>query len=579
MARIAVLPPELQGLIAAGEVVERPASVVKELVENALDAGARHVEIRLEGGGVDGICVVDDGEGMAAEDAVVAFARHATSKLRSLDDLAAVPSLGFRGEALPSIAAAGRVRVVTRRVEDPAGTAVAADVRGAAPAGPAAAAPGTTIEVRDLFGETPARRKFLRATATEVGHVVDAVTRLAVASPTTGFRVTSDGREVFAYPPVRDLRQRLAQVLGAERAAAFVEMRGTDGAVEVTGLLGPPRESLASPRLLWTYVGFRGRGAVRAVRDRLLMHAVLDGYGSFVVKGRYPMGVVVVRVAPGDMDVNVHPAKLEVRFRRSSTVHQVVAGTIRARLREMLAPGAPAADTAPAPFVVAERPEDAAPGAGVPRLPLPGAVPAEQTTLWRPADAGFRALRFVGQLFDGYLLCERAGGAVLIDQHAAHERVLYERLQAAHAARGVEADPLLVPETIAVSATESAALAEHAAALEQAGFAGEPFGDGTYLLRTVPRLLRDRDAGSVVRAVAAELAAGDAPAAARRAVDRVLATVACHGAVRVGQRLEAAQVEALLASMDGVPVNAHCPHGRPVAAELRRSAIEALFQR
>jgi DNA mismatch repair protein MutL len=198
MSRIAVLPPELQGQIAAGEVVERPASVVKELVENALDAGARHVEIRLRGGGIDEIAVVDDGEGMAPEDAVVAFARHATSKLRTFEDLAAVPSLGFRGEALPSIAAAGQVRVVTRRADAAAGAAIAADGHGAVPAGPAAAAPGTTIEVRDLFGGTPARRKFLRATATEVGHVVDAVTRLAIIAPAAGFRMTSVGRELFA---------------------------------------------------------------------------------------------------------------------------------------------------------------------------------------------------------------------------------------------------------------------------------------------------------------------------------------------------------------------------------------------
>jgi DNA mismatch repair protein MutL len=587
VGRVAILPPEVQGQIAAGEVIERPASVVKELVENALDAGARHVDVRLAAGGVDAITVVDDGAGMAPEDALLAFARHATSKLAGVDDLARVGTLGFRGEALPSIAAAGAVRLVTRRHEDAVGTAVDADARGAHAAGPQASAPGTTITVTDLFAETPARRKFLRTTATEVGHVVDGLTRLAVATPGTGFRLVADGREIFAWPAVRTLRQRLVQVLGAERAGAFVDLDAEQGGVAISGLLGPPRDSVASARLLWTYVGFAadGAGAVRWVRDRVLTHAVLDGYESLVVKGRYPAVVVLVRVSPGTMDVNVHPAKLEVRFQRSAAVHQAVAGAIRARLRAALAP-------APAPFssvtagdgetasVARDASRDDAQGPppeGVPRLPFDR--DAEQAALWQPAAAGFRPLRYVGQLFDGYLLCERDGHALLIDQHAAHERVLYERLQAAEAARGVETDALLVPETIALSATECATLAEHAEALRAAGLDGEPFGDGTYLLRSLPRLLRDRDVGRLVRAIAAELATRGTSDAARRAVDRVLATVACHGAVRVGQRLERTHVDALLAAMDGVPVNAHCPHGRPVAVTLRRSAIEAMFQR
>jgi DNA mismatch repair protein MutL len=283
------------------------------------------------------------------------------------------------------------------------------------------------------------------------------------------------------------------------------------------------------------------------------------------------------------MDVNVHPAKLEVRFQRSSVVHRCVAGAIRARLRAALAPVAgtpdvPGAAAAESAATVAERAATYA--LARPDIPAPSlATDGDQASLWQPAAGGFRPLRFVGQLFDGYLLCEHDGHALLIDQHAAHERVLYERLQAAQAARGVEADALLVPETIALSATECATLVEHADALGAAGLEGEPFGDGTYLLRTLPRLLRDRDAGRLVRALAAELASSGASDAARRAVDRVLATVACHGAVRVGQRLERTHVDALLASMDGVPVNAHCPHGRPVAVTLRRSAIEALFQR
>ncbi len=582
MARVAVLPPDVQGQIAAGEVIERPASVVKELVENALDAGARQIEIRLAGGGVDAITVVDDGAGMHPDDALLAFARHATSKLTRIDELARVGTLGFRGEALPSIAAAGRVRLITRRHDDAIGSAVDADGHGARAAGPEASAPGTTITVADLFATTPARRKFLRTTGTEVGHVVECVTRLAIATPPTGFRLVADGREVLHWPPVRAVRQRLVQILGTERGRGFIEVEAEQGGVLISGLLGPPRESVASARLLWTYVGFAtsADGAVRWVRDRVLTHAVLDGYESLVVKGRYPAVMLVVRVPPGAMDVNVHPSKLEVRFQRSSVVHQVVAGAVRARLRAALAPPvAPSTHTVTGEVAepVPRYADAPARDADVPRLGL--APDGEQATLWQPAAGGFTPLRFVGQLFDGYLLCEHDGQALLIDQHAAHERVLYERLQAAQAARGVDADALLVPETIALSATECATLAEHADALQAVGLDGEPFGDGTYLLRTLPRCLRDRDAGRLVRALAAELAATGVSDAAQRAIDRVLATIACHGAVRVGQRLEREHVDALLASMDGVPVNAHCPHGRPVAVALRRSAIEAMFQR
>jgi len=567
VGKIAVLPPAVQGQIAAGEVIERPASVVKELVENALDAGARHVEVCLGAGGLDLISVRDDGEGMAAEDALVAFARHATSKLARAEDLPAVTTLGFRGEALPSIAAVARVRLVTRRVADAGGVAVEADAAGARPAGAAGAPPGTSVEVRELFAETPARRKFLRSAPTEVGHVVDVLTRLAVASPAVGFRLEHDRREVLAFPPVADARQRLVQVLGRARAASLVPVEAAARGYTLAGFLAPPRETLATARLVWTYVAVGGAGSGRWVRDRLLLRAVLDGYASLVMRGRYPIAILFLGIPPGEVDVNVHPAKLEVRFRSPAAVHQLLVPVLRARLAAALAPPG----TAPAAFA-----REVAPAYGDPRA-APAA--AAQAPLWTPAPRGFASLRFIGQIFDGYLLCQGEGRVVLIDQHAAHERVVFERLRAECRAGGVARDRLLVPETIALPAAESAALAEHAAALAAAGLEGEPFGEGTFLLRTVPRLLGGRDVGALLRAVAGELVEEGASAAAERATDAALATIACHGVVRVGQRLGEAEAQALLASMDGVEVSAHCPHGRPVAAELARTQLEALFRR
>ncbi|MFN8543342.1 MAG: DNA mismatch repair endonuclease MutL [Candidatus Binatia bacterium] len=592
MGRIAILPPLVQGQIAAGEVIERPASVVKELVENALDAGARRIDVRLAAGGLGLIAVRDDGEGMSPEDAVLAFARHATSKLVGAADLPAVSTLGFRGEALPSIAAVARVRLVTRRAGDAAAVAVEAAgelVRGAGPTG---AAPGTTIEVHDLFATVPARRKFMRVPATEVGHVVDVLTRAAVAFPEVGFRLEHDGREVLSHPPVASLRQRLGQVLGATRAAGLVEVDAIGGAVGLAGYVGAPRETLSSPRLLWTYVRIgrdgAGAGAARWIRDRLLLRAVMDGYESLVMKGRYPVAVLFLTLPPGEVDVNVHPAKLEVRFRTPTVIHQLIAPAVRRRLAAALKPlGPSAAPIDPAPEGAGEsRPAYglvAETGADQPRADGAsaewGAPPAEQGALWRPAPEGFATLRFVGQIFDGYLLCEGAGRVVLIDQHAAHERVVFERLRRERAAAGVGRDALLVPETVAVTPAEHAALAEHGDVLAAAGLEGEPFGDGVYLLRTVPRLLRGQDAGALLRAVAHDLAEEGVSTAPARAADALLATVACHSAVRVGQHLDDARVRALLAAMDEVDVNAHCPHGRPVTVELGRGQIESLFRR
>jgi DNA mismatch repair protein MutL len=569
VAKVAVLPPEVQGQIAAGEVVERPASVVKELVENALDAGARQVDVRLAAGGLEQIVVRDDGEGMAPDDAVTAFARHATSKLRAAEELAAVATLGFRGEALPSIAAVARVRLATRRAADANGVAVDGDGSGARPAGLVGIAPGTTVEVHDLFATTPARRKFLRTAATEVGHVVDAIARIAVAVPGVGFRVEHDGREVLTLPGVRDRRQRLVQVLGRERAASLVAVEAHVGGWTLEGFVAPPRDTVATARLIWTYVGI-GAGTARWIRDRVLLRAVLDGYESLLLRGRYPIAVLFLGVPAGDVDVNVHPAKLEVRFRRPAALHQLVVPAIHARLRDALAP----APITPLPTAAVHEP-------GAPYTPAapPAAIDGVQPGLWAPAPRGFASLRPIGQIFDGYLVCEGEGRVVLIDQHAAHERVVFERLRAERRAGGVASDALLVPETVSLAAVEVAALAEHRDELASAGVEGEPFGDGTFLVRTVPRLLRGRDVGNLLRAIASELVEEGVSAASERAADAALATVACHAVVRVGQRLDAVEMQALLAAMDGVEISAHCPHGRPVAAELGRTQLEALFKR
>jgi len=614
MGRIAVLPPAVQGQIAAGEVIERPASIVKELVENAIDAGARHVDVVLEDGGVGGLLVRDDGIGMTPDDAELAFARHATSKLRAADDLEQVGTFGFRGEALPSIAAAGRVILRTRDADAATGSTIEASEQGVSRGAPIGMPQGTVVEVRDLFARAPARRKFLRQPATELGHAVDTVTRLAVAYPHIGMRVTHDRRFVLDLPPVDGLRARLVQVLGRARAESLVEIHDTLGDYEVSGFLGSPRDTLGSPRLVWTYVriGSGGDGgAPRWIRDRLLLRAVLDGYETLIMRGRYPICVLTVGLPPGSVDVNVHPAKLEVRFRDTRPIHRVVSETIRRGLTAALggqregggshasetegllstgagdraavdggsdAVGEPRArEETSAPSM--EAPGDVAEGPSRPYAVGGEEARLEQRELWQAAPEGFGGLRFVAQVFEGYLLCDAGNRLVLLDQHAAHERVLYERLVAESATVPVERDELLVPETITVGTTELAHLAEHADMLTRVGLEGEAFGENTYLLRTIPRALRGRDVGELVRAIAADLVSEGVSRAADRMLDRVMATMACHAATRVGQRLDVAAATALLEQMDGVAVNAHCPHGRPVAVQLARAQIEALFGR
>jgi DNA mismatch repair protein MutL len=617
MGRIRVLSEALANQIAAGEVVERPASVVKELLENALDAGAARVTVAIRGGGCESIVVRDDGEGMAREDAALAFARHATSKIRDAGDLVSIASFGFRGEALSSIAAAADVELLTRRPDEESGTRVR--VRGGViDTSEAGAPPGTRVEVQNLFASLPARRKFLKRPATEFGHIGEMVTRLAIAAPEVGFVVTHDDREVLNYPPVGHPAERLLQALGKDAGGDLVEFETQDASLSVNGYLGRPERSLSTARLVLTYVDGR------FVRDRVLTRAILDGYDTVLMKGRYPLAVVFLRAAPGDVDVNVHPTKAEVRFHDPGRVHRLLAGGIRRRLREALGAAAGASrvegvrmvaaravGTAPAAADdtsvagrrsageqrltwrrVAEatmrdeasRQDPGAGQAGEARVPYGGrpglaeplqAVSGELGT----AASGFRSLAVLGQVLDGYLACASRRGLVLIDQHAAHERVRFEQLRGQLASGSVAVQRLLVPEPLTLGVRDVQALEEAGEALVRLGLEGEPFGDGTYLLRAVPALRADSGWGAVVRDLAAELAEVGAGRGLEATVDALLARMACHSAVRVGRRMEPAEIQALLHAMDGIDLAGYCPHGRPAYVELDAGALERMFKR
>jgi DNA mismatch repair protein MutL len=599
MARIRLLPPDLVNQIAAGEVVERPASVVKELVENALDAGARAIAIDVEEGGLSLVRVADDGSGMPREDALLALERHATSKLRDAAGLTTIATMGFRGEAVPAIASVSRFRLDTAAAEDGDGTRV--DVEGGAPGvvSPIARPRGTTIEVRDLFFNTPARRKFMRAGPTEAGHVTEAVIRLALARPDVGFTLRSGGRLALGSRAGADLADRAAQALGREAHRHLVAVDGARGDVRVRGMICSPDHSESTSRSLYLFVNGR------YVRDRGAAHAVLRAFVGTLPPGRHPSGVLFVELPLDRVDVNVHPQKLEVRFAEAREAYDALYHSVAAALRTAPwlghgrgradAPVPPADIGGPTPFAPVAG-EDAAsvlawaraihPPAGSgahlgPSAPADGTVPFSFSLPAAGAAEGprpvgyFGALRYVGQHARTYLLCEAPGGTlVVIDQHASHERLLFHRLREAFRARAIAVQPFLLPQVVSLSPAIARALEGGLPELARLGFDVEPFGGESFAVKGAPASLGGVDLSALLQDLAGQLEQTDRGGAADDLFHDLLATMACHTAVRAHQDVAPEEARALLDGLDAIDFKARCPHGRPVVFELSLADLE-----
>lgn len=611
---IEILPDHVIDQIAAGEVVERPASVVKELVENALDAGARHITVEVENGGTTLIRVIDDGCGIEPAEVALALTRHATSKLRAVEDLFAIDTMGFRGEALPSIASVSRLTLRSRTEAHLAGTRVVVEggrVRSTEEVG---APIGTQIEVRDLLYNVPARQKFMKGHATEASHITDAVTKLALAHPEVHVKLSHGGRAAVSAPPHPDRLERARAVMNARHARRLHRVVGEENGIRVEALLTAPELAQSTSRGLQLFVGRR------AVRDRGLMHAVNMGYGELVPKGRYPVCVVFVDAPGGAVDINVHPQKLEVRFSDAQMVYaairhivsrgvseapwladraEVGSSPVRMTAIASRVPPAPmrvserAADYAArrtpslwgrsralarAAFPVAEGPPSASASAPTASPAPPAAPPVAEPVA--PVAAGFfSGLTYLGQLDRTYLLCERDGELVLIDQHAAHERVAFQRLRESHGERALPVQRLLFPKTLELDHARAAQVLESADELAAVGFELEPFGGDSFALKAVPAGLRNEDPEAVLDQLLGELADQGGSRAVAERLELVLATIACHSVVRAGDTLSPREVEALLASMDEVDFNAHCPHGRPVLLRISVAEIARRFGR
>ncbi len=630
MPRIRQLSQSLINKIAAGEVIERPASVVKELLENAVDGGARRIDVAVEKGGLELVRVADDGCGIAAEDLPLAVASHATSKLDTAEDLFCIRSFGFRGEALASIGEVSRLVIRSRTAESPAGAEITVNGGRLGETAPCGAPVGTTVEVRNLFFNTPVRRKFLRTVGTELGHLTEAFIRVALGVPGVHFTLRHNGRVVHELPAADGSRERFAALFGHEMAERMLYVESSDGEVRLAGYVGHPSQTRANNRAQYLFLNGR------YIRDRSLQHALGEGYRGLIVSGRYPVAVLTLTMPPDLVDVNVHPTKLEVRFQDAGRLYSQLLATLRGKflssdLTHALPPAPAPEGASPAEpadprqaesdrlrdqFVAwakgeveAREPE---PAESIPRSPL--ADPGPPLSLTRldaprkeavedraqgpeaggrdPENGGRRSeggeaglppphVRPVAalQLHNRYLVAETAEGMVVVDQHALHERILYEQLRGRVAEGPLESQALLVPEPIDLSPTEAAAALEHRDLLERLGMKVEPFGGDTLLLAAYPAMLAKLRPEEVLRALLEVLLAGGRQPDRRDLTDALLHTMACKAAVKAGDRLAADEVAALLEQRHLVDDAHHCPHGRPTALVFTRAELDRRFLR
>ncbi len=583
--RIRVLPPETVAKIAAGEVVERPASVVKELVENALDAGASHIVVEVERGGKRLVRVSDDGCGMSREDSIKAFERHATSKISSVEDLSSITTLGFRGEALAAIAAVARVRLTTRPEGEAEATEVRAEGGKVTDARAAGRSQGTTVEVRDLFHNVPARRKFMKSDGVEGDHVLDVLTSYALARPDVGFRVFSDSREVLSLPPAESLGERVAGVFGVQVFRELIPVMGARRELPhsydeyplsgcfVHGYISRPSLNRGRPSHLRFFLNGRW------FSDRALDQTVLEGYGELLPHGRYPVGVLHIEMSPAQVDVNVHPAKSVVRFADEARVRGAVLDSIRSALATAASQphGVPGRPLEPLPFKPSLPPRvETGPvqktinGAEAPHPPPPP-----------EPERGLPEMVLLGQAHNLYIIGQTKDGIVIVDQHAAHERIRYERLREQFSSGGVRSQTLLAPRTLELGARERSALEGGRDVLARLGYQVEEFGGRSVVVKAVPVVGGAAMPAESLRDVLGELLESFGKPSRRyeARADRLLKLMACHESVRSGERLEPAEMRELIDALYRTQNPFSCPHGRPTMIHMSRRDLEAKFGR
>lgn len=602
--RITILPETLTNKIAAGEVVERPASVIKELIENSLDAGATEISVEISAGGRRRIRITDNGHGMSREDALLSLERHATSKIRTDDDLDKIVTLGFRGEALPSIASVSRFSLATRENGTLEGTEITVEGGKVRDVRACGMAHGTVITVEQIFFNLPARLKFMKSAETETGHVADVVARMSVSRPDVAFSCISDDRELLRLQR-SDLQRRLSMVVGKESSRQLYPVNGYDGDTAITGFISAPQLVRSGTQSIFTYINGR------FIRDKVVQHAIMQAYRGVIDRGRYPVVALFIELPAGEVDVNVHPTKHEVRFRRQSVVHDSIQAAIENVLRRSpwLAASAPVVavqnnDTGQAyrERVAAAAQESlrlsATPqyrsqtvGQVSPISQMPQSMPTQPIFVSEPASVFipeerqnsapgyFSSLAIVGQFHGEYILCQSDSGLVIIDQHAASERVAYQQLKEQCQNGRVESQRLLFPETVELSYSEVACATRFSNDLAGVGFELEPFGGSTLLVSAVPRLIDGKNSIQLIRDILADLNSIGTSSAFAAVLDSLLSRIACHSVIRGVHHLESSQIRELLQQMDLTDFAASCPHGRPVSHVVTLAELQKIFKR
>jgi DNA mismatch repair protein MutL len=617
MPRIRQLPTSVITKIAAGEVIERPASVVKELLENSVDAGSRRIDVEVEQGGAELIRVVDDGCGIPADELALAFASHATSKLVDADDLFRIGTLGFRGEALASIGGVAQVTLQSRPAGQSCGAEISCQGGTLGNVRPWNGAEGTRIEARHLFYNTPVRRKFLRTTGTEIGHICEVFTRLALSHPGLHLTLRHQGKDVYEVPASAGLLDRIILFFGAELRDLLYEVKVQQGPATLTGFIADPSCERGNAKMQYLFVNGRW------IRDRSLGHALMEAYRGLLMTGRYAVAFLFVDLPPDQVDVNVHPTKTEVRFRDGHALYSMVFGALRNRLNAAhLTPRLHATSTlagaqvvgmgggttglppsrggsflpevqfAPRPAIpppAAHHPGNGAPPT-LPSSPGPAAPPppaaardgaggdvpvTEPVAAPQPDTAGFKAI----QLYDAYLVVETPEGMLVIDQHALHESILFEQLKCRLRNGPLEAQRLLIPEPVDLSAEQAAHTLEHRDALAQLGLGVEDFGGGTILLTSYPAILGNRSPEHVLKAVVDHLGSKEKVPSREALFNDLLSLMACHSAVRSGDRLSPEEISSLVAQRELADHTHHCPHGRPTALLFSKHDLDRQFRR
>ena len=611
---IQILSDDLANQIAAGEVVERPASIVKEVVENAIDAGATRISIEIEEAGKKSIRVSDNGSGMEPEDARLAFERHATSKIKSASDLESIQSLGFRGEALPSIASISRVRMATGTGKGRNGTEISIEGGGASKVKEIAFSKGTTIEVNQIFYNTPARQKFLKRDGTEASHITQVVQQQALAHPGIQFSLHHNGRQLLATLPTDQALYRIAELFGAELSKELIRVESDDGTYRIEGFISSPVYTRSNRNTQYCFINSR------FVRDRVLLSATQQGYSHLLPRGQHPVLFLFMTMDPGLLDVNVHPAKAEVRFAFQQDVYRFVSHAVQDALQQNKksftpmgddsAPGGQHRDMSPSLDVPGHQPVSAPSQGSTPGAyqPEPGRgdwsrglealyKPAPSMDRGRSVEADSRQIEFfgqkpkpvsdmvfsefepVGQLNNSFILMQGPKGVLVVDQHIAHERVLYERFREAADNKKVEIQDLLFPLAVEFPPAEAQALAEHVGSLRELGMHLETFGKDGFLLRAVPALLKNHDQESMIREVAGRLIREEKDHTLQGKMEDIMIMMSCRNAIKVNHPMELDQIRKLLHDLEQTKMPYTCPHGRPIALLFEMNDILRKFQR